>query len=589
MARTYNLAVSLNGTPVPALAVEASLLPDGQSSATVDLDPTVTTAAGVNESDSWDIRLSYGVPAGGTTTQGLMTGARARGASYAQSYSGGSSRNVEVVRRVQLEDRFAAFRDHAPSADTTRTGTDSHRELAYVCGRIGISGAVASVARVAIDRIDYRRDQSYFDSLWPYFAPFEPLVFLDPSTSALRVIDSTVLHSAAPRSDRVLTLADYNPASWQTDLRPVVTQVRVDYRAFGQSTLGAKVSPSASRVEEEITENDDGTITRTWTGFLDLYEDTSAPTTITRTVTCEQGVTTTDGGALISSTVTAMSYMADYSLLVETTSVVTATVELPIVGQWTGEVERTVEEYDYEPDTVVPGRYVLKRKTATTSGVYVYEYSSADPDGALGAATATPVVSASHAATTDVDRVSSGLGDGEYIAIAKPSSSQRFATGRTRVVTETYRRSHASNVVTVVGQETDSLRGKVVRTWRRTELGDNTITPVGRTAFVWLRGDDTYGERAAAVVDAQVIGLPLGRQIGERILAQSGQPIRTARITLTRPDYRRYRLGWLVRLDTDAPYDMAGLWLIRGVAFAATAPSDAQPPVTQTLQLERRW
>lgn len=609
MARTVTLIAKLNGAAVTTLGVSLQMRLDGQTTASIDLDPTSTAALGVNETDSWDILLSYAVPAGGTTTQTLLSGGRARAAQYTQRYSGGSgdTRNVQVVRRVQVSDRLAAFRDYAPSTDTTRTGTDSHGELSYVCGQIGIGGAVASLARVPIDRIDYRRDQSYWETLWPYLAPFDPLVLLDPSTSALRLIDPTVAHSSSPRSDRVLTLADYNPAEWSTDLRPIITQVRVAYKAFGPATLGATVSPTATRREEDISENDDGSTTRTWTGYVDLHDDPTQPTTVTRSVVCEQGATTTAGSSLISQTITTMSYRADYSLLVETLTVVSGTADLPIVGYYSGELERTTETYEYDADPIVPGRYLLKKRTATTTGLYIYEYSSADPNGELSRVTGTPVMEASHAGTVDVRRSSglgdgevqtppiytppqsSGLGDGEVAVTAVASTSQRFATSVTRTVVETYQRNHASGVVTVIGHETDSLRGKVVRTWRRTELGDNALTPAGRTAFAWVDGASTYGERRAAQVDATLVGLPIGRQIAERMLAQSGQPVRTARITLTRPDYRRYRLGWLVTLHADAPYSMAGLWFVRGVTFEAGPPSVETQPVVQTLDLIRMW
>lgn len=585
MARTYTLAVTANGSPVAALAVSLNLRPDGQTVATVELDPTDSDAIAVNESDSWDIALVYDVPSGGETSQALITDGRARAASYSQQFGEG----LTVRRTVQITDRFAAFREYGTDEDFTRTGTDSHRELNFIAGRMGLSGAVASVDPVPIDRIDYRRDTALWETVYPYFAPFNPIIVLDPSTAALRIIDPTTVHASTPRSDRKLTLADYNPAEWSSDLRPIVTQVRVDYQAFGPARLGPKVSPSSSRVEEDVTEEDDGSMTRTWTGFRDLYENPDDPTEVTRSVVCEQGVTRTDGGRLLNSTVTTMRYRADFALLVETETVETGTVDLPLVGEYEGELERTLEEYTYEPDTIVPGRYLLKKRTATTSGIYIYTFSSADPDGSLARATATPVVAASHAGTVDVERASSGLGDGAVVVTANQSTSQQFAVGQTRVTVETYQRSHATNRVTIVGEETDSLRGKVVRTWRRTEIGDNTVTPTARTAFVWVDGSDTYGERKAAVVGAQQVGLAVGRQIAERMLAQSGQPIRSARLTLTRPDYRRYRLGWLCELDSDAPYDMAGLWLIRGVTFEAAAPTTATAPVVQSLELSRMW
>ena len=574
MARSYSLIVSLNGTPVSVLGVSVGLRLDGQSVASVQLDPTSTTAIGVNESDLWDVVLSYTVPSGGTTTQKIITGGRARGASYSQRFRGGSTdRNIDIVRTVLIADRFAAFRDYGPASTVTRLATDSHRELAFVCSRIGISGGVASMDRVEIDRIDYTRDASYWDTLLPYFAPFDPITVLDPSTAALRMYDPTLMHAAAPRSDRVLTLADYNPADWSTDLRPIVTQVRVDYRAFGPATTGRRVSPSATRTDEEHSVEDDGTQSRTWTGYTDLYDDPVNPTTVTRSVVAEQGIVRTDPDGLISSTVSAFTYEADYSQLVSTETVVSGSIELPFAGPWTGELERTVEEREYEADTIVPGRYFLKRTTATTTGLYVYNYSSEDVDGTQAKETATPVKEAWHGGFLD----------------ATPSSSQRFAIDRTRTVIETYERNQAANTVTISGVETDSLRGRTVRTWQRTEIGDNALTPIGRTAHFYVDGSDTYGERRAAVVNAQLVGPNIGRAIATRQLAQSGQPIRSARITLTRPDYRRYRLGLVCELDTDAPYSMAGLWFIRGVTFEAAAPSEATAPVVQSLELVRSW
>lgn len=591
MARTYSLVVKLNGTEIDVLPSSLSLRLDGQSVAQVAMDPTSTAALGVNETDEWAVLLRYAVPSGGDTDQPLLAGGRARSASYGQKFLGGSAdKNIQVSRGAQVADKFAAFRDYAPDSTITHTNTDSHRELKFIAGQIGLTGAVASCARVSIERIDYTRDASWWDTLWPYFAPFDPLIVLDPFTSQLRLYDPTVIHSATPRSDRVLTLADYNPADWATDLRPIVTQVRVDYRAFGPAGLGRQVSPVATRTEEDLSEEDDGTQTRSWSGFADLHEDPANPTTVTRSIVCEQGVTRTGPGGLISSTVTTMSYKADYALLTESLTIVTGTADLPIVGAYEGELERTTETRDYEADTIVPGRYLLKKVTSVKEGLYVFNYSSADPTGSLAQVTATPIIEASHSGTVDVERVSSGLGDGEFTVTPDASTSQQFAIGRTETTVETYQRSHASNLVTIKTVRTDSLRGKTYPPTFRSEIGDNTVFPVGRTASVYIDGSDTYGERKCAVVNAQLIGLPVGRQIAQRLLAQSGQPVRSARITLTRPDYRRYRLGWLVELDSDAPIaGMAGLWFVRGCTFEASAPSEIDPPVKQSLDLVRYW
>lgn len=591
MARGFSLVTKLNTVTTATLRVAANLRLDGQSSVSIDLDPTSTAALGVNESDAWDLILSYDVPSGGTTTQELVTGGKPRAAAYGQRFRGGAAeRNIDVSRSIQITDKFAAFREYAPDQTITRKHTDSHRELAYVASQIGLSGAMASCARVPIERIDYTRDSSFWEVLFPYFAPFDPLILLDPSTSALRLYDPTVIHSASPRSDRVLTLADYNPAEWSTDLRPIVTQVRVDYRAFGPEEPTGEVTPSSNRTEESpVVEEDDGSQTLAWTKFADLHEDEANPSTVTRSVVCEQGVTRTKNGRLMESTVTTMSYKADYALLTKSVTVTTGHADLPIVGDYEGELERTTETRTYEPDTIIPGRYLLTKTTSVTEGLYVYNYSSEDADGTVATTTATPVIEASVAGTVDVNRVSSGLGDGEVIVTPNASTSQQFATGRTRTVVETYQRNHATNMVTIMRVETDTLRRKTLRPTFRTEIGDNTVYPVGRTASVYVSGSETYGERKCAVVNAQLVGLPIGRQIATRMLAQSGQPVRSARITLTRPDYRIFRLGNLIKLDTDAPYSMSGLWFVRGVTFEAGPPSETEPPIRQSLELVRYW
>ena len=590
MARSFSLVTTKNDVATAALSIQANLRLDGQSVVAINLDPTSTAAIGVNETDDWSLSLVYDVPSGGTTAQQIVTDGRPRAAAYSQRFLGGANeRSISVTRAVQIGDRFAAFKDFAPDTTITRKNTDSHRELAFVASQIGLSGAVASCARVPIERIDYTRDASFWDVIYPYFAPFDPIILLDPATGALRLYDPTVIHTASPRSDRVLTLADYNLAEWSTDLRAVVSQVRVDYRDFGPEEPDNETSPSSTRTEETQTVEDDGTLTRTWTGYADLYEDDDNPTTVTRSVVCEQGITRADTSGLLSSTVTTMSYRADYTLLTKSVTVTTGTADLPIVGQYEGELERTTETREYEPDTVIPGRYLLKRSTSVTEGLYVFNYSSADPDGTVARTTATPVIEASVAGTVDVNRVSSGLGDGEILVTPNASTSQQFATGRTKTVVETYQRNHANNTVTIMTVRTDSLRGKTDRPTFRTEFGDNTAFPVGRTASIYVDGSETYGERKCAVVNAQLVGPAIGRQIATRILAQSGQPIRSARITLTRPDYRRYRLGWLCELDTDAPYGAAGLYFIKGVTFEAVPPSDSEPPVKQTLELVRYW
>lgn len=590
MARSFSLVTTKNDVTTATLSIQATLRLDGQSVVAINLDPTSTAAVGVNETDDWSLSLVYDVPSGGTTAQQIVTDGRPRAAAYSQRFLGGANeRNIAVTRAVQIGDRFAAFKDFAPDQTITRRNTDSHRELAFVASQIGLSGAVASCARVPIDRIDYTRDSSFWDVLFPYFAPFDPIILLDPATGALRLYDPTVIHSASPRSDRVLTLADYNLAEWSTDLRAVVTQVRVDYRDFGPESPDREATPTANRREELPTTEDDGTETLTWTAFADLYEDDANPTRVTRSVVCEQGVTRTDTSGLISSTVTTMSYKADYTLLSKSVTVTTGTADLPIVGQYEGELERTTETRTYTPDTVIPGRYLLTRTTAVTEGLYVFNYSPADADGTIARTTATPIIPASVAGTVDVNRVSSGLGDGEVIVTPNASTSQQFATGRTRSVIETYQRNHANNTVTIMTVRTDTLRGKTELPTFRTEIGDNTVFPVGRTASFYVSGSETYGERKSAVVNAQLVGPVVGRQIATRILSQSGQPIRSARITLTRPDYRRYRLGWLCTLDTDAPYGAAGLYFIKGVTFEAVPPSDSEPPVKQTLELVRYW
>jgi hypothetical protein len=579
VARSHTIRVWRNDAEIAIVApLAVRLAMNGESQATVTLVPSDDDPLVLSDDDRWDVVLEHEAPGGALVRTYLMRGARARAGGYALEFRPPQAQSLGTYRTdrtVVLTDRHAAFRDRAPGETVTHEKTDTWVELQYVAREMGFTTALTSCDVVPVERIDYTRDGGFWDALEPYFAPFEPVVMVDPSSGVLFVFDTSRLHLDADRADRPLGLADYNPASVSVSLLPVVTQAKVIWQDFeGGSDDESELVRPIFRTEDDVFETDDGHLARVWLTYADMREnDEDGPDAdeVTRTVIFEQGQSRAIDGRPILEEVSTHTYEGDFSRIRKVVRAVSAEVDLPFTGTDFGLVDTITETYTYTADPLVPGRRFLSKTVTKRTGLVVFTIASGIEDPTeierIKRRTATPVREASQAFTVDTGSdTAQGWEDGAAIS--------------TKI--EHRKRLPGSRQVVITGTETDDLRERTIALTPRVENGDTALDPGGKARFEYV------GEagRRARTVDATKIGRDLGLEIARRLVNRTA-PRLVVRLTLTRPDYVRYRLGRLVRLDTDAPHDLAGLYLCTSVDLDGQAPTATRANVEQTLELLR--
>jgi hypothetical protein len=475
--------------------------------------------------------------------------------------------NVEV----ELEDVLTSYRDAGTHAEIVHEETTLEDELDWLvkermyrpAGTV-LPLVVTNLPAVAIDRITYTREQSLLSTLAPYYAPFAPQFLLDAADGRLRVydpdapVDGSAALISAPSQTNDLQIAE--------TLRGEVSQVRVVYRSAFDPADGPNRPLTPNRVDTDRRREEDGTWTVTEDHYCDLYEDEDDPTRVTRSVLCKQVVSRSSGTSLTSEQTTTYEYRHDYTQPSGSESVLRGVCDLPYAGRGIREIERVTLTTDWEEDPKQAGRYLRKRVTRRTYGLYVAPYVEGLLPDTLKAY-GTPV------------RVGTWNGSVDTSA----TSSQTYGEDWLRTEVETYNRDLASGMVAVVGVETDDLRGVTVREWDKPELGDTGVRPGDRAEVEWVSSDvDDRSERAAVTVDATAIGLPLGLRIARRMLAQSGEARKSASFRLPRPR-PRIRRGTLVALaDTPGSYD--GRYVVSSVAWQFASPITADVFITQRVE-----
>ena len=571
MSRKVLFEIKQNGVALPILGGTVTLREQAQSRASLQLDPTATAAITLNLADAFDLYLVYYKSNGDPVRTLVMQSAVAQAAKYDRAFEGSSGPNPGADRRSRqliLADKLSAFADYAPGELVTHEATDTRQELNYIAAQVGAAGIRTNIPNASILRIDYTREGGYWSPILPWVSPFEPQILVDPSSAQISIWDTTQYHGDMPRSTRKLTLADYNPASLSVDLRPVVTQYKVIWLDFSGEG-GRKPILLGTRTNEEVVIEDDGSKTLTWTKEADLNDDADNPTIVTRTVTVGDGMTRTNGATRIAESETTYQWEADYTRLFKKTTVNKATVGLPYMGEDYRTIETITETLTYGDHPTVPNRKVLVEAKTITTGLYIWTYTTNDPLGTDGTFTATGCRLADYSGTIDTSA----------------SSTQRFAEAQLSTDVTRYVQTKGGREVIVHRSITDDLRHKEVYNNTHTEIGDNSITPTGKLQVEYV---GTAGRRAQ-VVDASQIGRAFGVDIATRKLARSGTAVKGIRLTLTRPDYSEFRFGYIIELDTDAPYGLSGKYLCTEVNFTISAQTPTQPSVVQELTLARIW
>lgn len=573
MSRKVLITLTKNSVSVPILGGTVSVREQAQSRAQFQLDPTDAAAIGLNIADDYDLELVYYKADGTPVPSLIMQNGVSQSATYDRAFEGSAGPNPGADRRVRqlsLTDQLAAFADYAPGELITHENTDTRQELSFIAAQIGASGIRTNIPNAQILRIDYTREGGYWSPILPYIQPFEPQILVDPSSAQISIWDTTQYHADVPRSVRKLTLADYNPASLAVDLRPVVTQFKVVWLDFAGDG-GPKPVLLGTRTNETVTLEDDGSKTLTWTKEADLNDDPDNPTVVTRTVQVGDGTVRTIGTTKMSESETTYQYEADYTRLIQKVTTNHATVGLPFVGEDYRLIETVTESLTWGDHPTIPNRKVLEEAKVVTSGLYIWTYTPDDPLGELGTFTATGCRLADYSGTVDTSA----------------NSNQRFAEAQLQTDITRYVRLTGGKHVVVHRTITDDLRHKEIYNNSRTEIGDNAFGPTGKLQVQYV---GTAGRRAQTI-DASQIGKALGVDIATRKLARSGTEVRSITLTLARPDYSEFRFGYIIELDTDAPYGLSGKYLCTEVTFTITAPtpSTTQPTVVQQLTLQRIW
>lgn len=573
-----------NGVLLPQVESCSVTLAMGGSSASITATPGHSIA--IAETDYYDVALVYEV-AGNDSPQWLMK--RAHAVANQHSFAanplirGFGEDGVQEVRSLQLVDQFAKFRDRAPSRKIIRRNTTAKKELRWISGQSGMPNIVSLLPDVKIERIDYVPESTFWASIQPWIAPWQPLEVLDPVRGELRLYDPTLLRSTAPAVNRKLTLSEYNDIQYSSTIgEDIITQARIDYLLFGWAAgSGPSESLVATIRNGKRTDEEDGSKTYVWTEAAVLKVDPDDPDEEPRVVPVGSGQSRTRNDKLIIEEVTRYEYADNYTRPIRTTSTSRGLATIPGVGDVEDvELSQVVTEQEYTPDELVPGRYFLTAERRRTSGLYVFpsipvEQDTADRDAALAAAT--PVEEASHAGAV----------------ATTANAAQEWATGLMFIETTTRQRLDA-HFLAITYTKTDVLRKRVVEHWSNIEQGDNATIPAGYAKHTYVRRASSYGERAAIQIDGTRIGLPLARALATRMLALAANPRKTLSLAVTIPNYTRLRLGYLVSLDADALPEMAGPWLLTQVTFRMdraapqeAAVSDAQ--VQQELALSRHW
>jgi hypothetical protein len=538
----------------------------GETSALLRLASVASTALDLlDTTKTWEVRhVAYS--SGGTPVTDVLFRGTARSRRERRELRIPTRQYVANVE-VELADIFSEYRDAGTHSERTVEGTSLHTELAwFAANRLpeALGAPLTNLPSVAIDKIVYTREQSILSTLAPYYAPFAPQFLLDAADGRLRVYDPDAPVDGTPET--LDAESETNDLQLGETLRGTVSQVRVVYRSAFDPSDGPDRPLTPNRVDTDRRREEDGTWTVTEDHYCDLKEDEDDPTKVTRSVLVKQVVSRSSGTSLTSEQTTTYEYRHDYTQPSGSESVLRGVCDLPYAGRGIREIERVTLRTDWEEDPKQAGRYLRKRVTRRTYGLYVAPYVAGLLPAALKAY-GTPV------------KVGTWNGSVDTSA----TSSQTYAEDWLRTEVETYNRDLASGMVAVVGVETDDLRGVTVREWDKPELGDTGVRPGDRAEVEWVSeavGD--RAERAAVTVDATAIGLPLGLRIARRMLAQSGEARKSASFRLPRPR-PRMRRGTLVALaDTPGSYD--GTYVVSSVLWQFASPLTTDVFLTQRVE-----
>ena len=574
MSRRQYFTVERNAVAVDVLSGVVRHRPSAASRAELVLAPDALDAIGLSATDVYTVRLVEETDAATLIRTVIFRGTIPREASYAARFTppeGSRAGETLATRTLTLQDRLWAFADVAPAATITHRRTDLESELAFLSSVLAVPAVTTTTPNVLIDRVDYTRDGGYWGALWPYMAPWEPVVFVDPTDGAILVVDTSALADSLPVSNRTLTASDWNDLSARASVGPVETQYAVTSHTAG----GAEEESPAlvgTVTDSTTTTNDDGSRTVDWTEDAELHEDLNDPTKVTRTVRTADGQTwIAADDRVLSDKRTEILYRDNYTLVRKTTTTEKAWVTLPDVGDTFIQAETTVEDRDYDPHPTLPNRVVLKRVRRLTSGLYVWTDTGGDAEQQAADIKETGAAVKELSWNGAVDTQGTG--------------SLRWASGPLLRYTETWNRTAGRNQVAVSFQEIDVLRDRERRSGHRTELGDTTADP---TSFARVDYVGTAG-KTAKPIDATKIGRELGLEIARRRLARAGAATTELDLRLCRPNYAQYRLGWVVVLDSTVPYGLAGKALATGVDLTLNPATPGTAAVEQRLQLVRAW
>jgi hypothetical protein len=575
VSRRTAIKVFISSTDVTEYVLEGEVRhgADGASSATIRLAPGFDNSTGLLDQEAvWEVHLvSYATGGSGSFSEKLFRGL-ARSVRMRRELQIPTLRyqaNAEVV----LEDLFTTWREAGTHREETVEHSSLHEELERIAqgvrdpsapGGGGGIGVVTNLPAVAIDKIIYTREQSTLDALSPYHAPFAPLFFLEAVDGRLRVYDPD---APIDGTGDFATLSDINDLQMGGTVRGLVTQARVVYRSAYDPADGPDRPLTPNRVDTDRRREDDGTWTVTEDHYCDLKEDEDDPDKVTRSVLVKQVVSRSSGTSLTSEQTTTYEYRHDYTQPSGSESVLRGVCDLPYAGRGIREIERVTLRTDWEEDPKQAGRYLRKRVTRRTYGLYVAPYVAGLLPAALKAY-GTPV------------KVGTWNGSVDTSA----TSSQTYAEDWLRTEVETYNRDLASGMVAVVGVETDDLRGVTVREWDKPELGDTGVRPGDRAEVEWLDDDGEAGaELRAVTIDATAIGLSLGLRLARRMLTQSAAIRRNGSFRLVRPKARIRRGATVTLSGTPEGYDAK--YLVTAVHWQFASPLAADVFVTQRVEV----
>ncbi len=580
MSRRIGIVINQNGALFEVETGHVKLRLGAASTADLKLRSDVLSGYTFARDHVFDVSVYYLTPGGTTAELLVMNDAIPRSARYGKNFSLAAD---ERERILHVKERLWAYANFGPHEVITHKDTTLSDELTFIKAFIGYAGFQLLVPDTKIPTITYTREGGYWAAVEPYLTPFDATFNTEPSSNFLRIMDTTVFHEAMPFAGQISFENCNNLRVANVELAPDITQAKVLYTDF-EGDEGRVPAVEAHRRNQRTTTEADGTKIHTWEKWAELHEDEDDPDLVTREVMIGEGQThfyddPSVGITPISEQETEYHYAHDWVRLERKTSTVKCRFPLPgVSGELYDEVERTVERHNYIEHPTLPGRYLLESTERITTGLYLYTWTEGETEEEITAdivATGLDIRTAARSGTIE----------------QSATTNQRWGEGKIRTEKETYHRVPGARIVTINFLVRDDLRRRNIEQGHRTELGDLTISPTGYTKIEWVEGGALgVPPQRAVTVDATRVGLLQGRRIARRKITRSGKPAPTITLEPVRPDYSRFRLGYVTAL-TDAPYGLDGLYLITGVDFQTTAQYAGQtaPPVIQTLELRKLW